>query len=138
MTGAVFMVGHNARPMYAEEKAAGFYAQQVQTTQNVRVTALNCWFFGGLERQIEHHLFPDLPMLAYQRMQPKVRALCEKHGITYIQESVWKRIGKLVDVIVGNTQMKRVPHEAELTAKDTADRPIEYEVEAAAAISASA
>lgn len=90
-----------------------------------------------LNYQIEHHLFPDLPMLAYQRMQPKVRALCEKHGIPYIQESVWKRFGKLVDIIVGNTQMKRVPHEADVK-DDEADRPIEFEVEAAAAISASA
>ncbi len=58
-----------------------------------------------LNYQIEHHLWPDVPMLKYRQIQPKVRALCEKHGIPYVQESVWKRVRKLVDVFVGNTSM---------------------------------
>lgn len=60
-----------------------------------------------LNYQIEHHLFPDMPMLKYQQMQPRVKALCEKHGITYTQDSVFRRFRKLVDVIVGDAQMAR-------------------------------
>ncbi len=58
-----------------------------------------------LNYQIEHHLWPDVPMLKYRQIQPKVRAVCEKHGIPYVQESVWKRAAKLKDVFVGNTKM---------------------------------
>ncbi|HEY0136975.1 MAG TPA: fatty acid desaturase [Nannocystis sp.] len=60
-----------------------------------------------LNYQIEHHLFPDMPMLKYQQMQPRVKALCDKHGITYTQEGVFRRFRKLVDVIVGDAQMGR-------------------------------
>ena len=60
-----------------------------------------------LNYQIEHHLFPDMPMRKYQQMQPRVQALCEKHGIPYTQESVFRRFRKLVDVIVGDAQMAR-------------------------------
>lgn len=60
-----------------------------------------------LNYQIEHHLFPDMPMLAYRKIQPKIKALCEKHGIPYVQESVWKRAKHLVKVAIGRTSMKR-------------------------------
>ena len=60
-----------------------------------------------LNYQIEHHLWPDLPMRQYQIVQPKVRALCEKHGIPYLQESVWTRAKKMVDIAVGKTSMRR-------------------------------
>ncbi|MFT3768643.1 MAG: fatty acid desaturase [Minicystis sp.] len=60
-----------------------------------------------LNYQIEHHLFPDLPMRQYQKVQPKVKALCEKHGIPYVQESVFARVKKMVDVAVGNTEGRR-------------------------------
>lgn len=60
-----------------------------------------------LNYQIEHHLFPDIPMLKYREVQPKVKALCEKYGIPYIQESVFARAKKMIDVAVGNRSMKR-------------------------------
>lgn len=60
-----------------------------------------------LNYQIEHHLFPDLPMLKYQEAQPKVRAICEKYGVPYIQEGVGTRFRKMVDVMVGNASMIR-------------------------------
>lgn len=60
-----------------------------------------------LNYQIEHHLFPDIPMRQYQVIQPKVRALCEKYGIPYVQESVFTRVKKMVDVAVGKTAMRR-------------------------------
>lgn len=63
-----------------------------------------------LNYQIEHHLFPDLPMARYREIQPKVQKLCEKHGIPYVKESVFKRAKKLLDIAVGKTSMKRVPH----------------------------
>jgi len=60
-----------------------------------------------LNYQIEHHIWPDIPMRQYQIVQPKVRALCEKYGIPYVQESVFKRVKKMLDIAVGNTAMPR-------------------------------
>jgi hypothetical protein len=42
-----------------------------------------------------------------------VRALCEKYGVPYVQESVWTRVRKMVDVVVGKTSMRRFAAGAE-------------------------
>jgi fatty acid desaturase len=60
-----------------------------------------------LNYQIEHHLFPDLPMLRYRQIQPRVKALCAKHGIPYVQEGVLERARKMIAVAVGRTSMRR-------------------------------
>ena len=50
-------------------------------------------------------MWPDMSMRCYQRAQPKVKAICEKYGMPYVQESVFKRVGQLVDVMVGKKTM---------------------------------
>jgi len=60
-----------------------------------------------LNYQIEHHIWPDLPMHRYRELQPKVKALCAKYGIPYIQESVFRRARKMIDVTVGQATMMR-------------------------------
>lgn len=84
--GSVFVVGHNARPILVEDGAPDFWTLQVATTRNIRVGALNRWFFGGLETQTEHHLFPTLPRHAHAAVKSRVEALCAKHGIDYCEE----------------------------------------------------
>ena len=64
---------------------------------------------GWLNYQIEHHCFPTLSMLSYQRMMPRVKAICRLHGIPYIQQPVTWRLRKLLDVAVGKTSMRRWP-----------------------------
>ncbi len=60
-----------------------------------------------LNYQIEHHLFPDVPMLRYRHIQSRVKALCGKYGIPYVQESVFSRARKMVSVAVGKASMRR-------------------------------
>jgi hypothetical protein len=43
----------------------------------------------------------------YQVAAPEVRALCARHGVPYVQESVFRRFGKLVDIMTGATSMRR-------------------------------
>jgi len=96
---------------------AEFYVRQIIGSVNFRtggdlVDFAHMW----LNYQIEHHLFPDVPMLAYQKMQPKVKAICEKYGIPYVQESVFKRAKKMYDIAVGKTSMLRGVRRAKPTA----------------------
>lgn len=86
-----------------------FYVTQVLGSVNYTcgkewVDFMSVW----LNYQIEHHLFPDLPMSKYREIQPKVKELCKKHHIPYRQESIWKRNRKLLDICVGKTSMKRL------------------------------
>jgi fatty acid desaturase len=83
--------------------------QQVIGSANYRTGGdLNDFAHLWLNYQIEHHLWPDLPMLKYREAQPKVRALCERYGVPYVQESVWTRVRKMVDVVVGKVSMRRL------------------------------
>jgi fatty acid desaturase len=83
-----------------------FYLRAVIGSANFRTGGdLNDFFHGWLNYQIEHHMFPDISMKSYQKAQPKIKAICEKHGVPYVQESVWKRVVQLADVMVGKRSM---------------------------------
>lgn len=61
-----------------------------------------------LNYQIEHHLFPDVPMSKYKDMQPEIKKLCAQYGIPYLQESVWVRFRKMLDVCIGKTHQREI------------------------------
>jgi fatty acid desaturase len=85
-----------------------YYLRQILSSVNFRTGGdLNDFLHGFLNYQIEHHLYPDLPPRQYQKLAPKVKAVCEKHGIPYVQQSVFKRVGQLVGVMVGKRTMKK-------------------------------
>ena len=43
---------------------------------------------GGLNYQIEHHLFPNMPRPNLRRAQPLIRAFCQHHGLNYTEASL--------------------------------------------------
>lgn len=92
-----------------DSKANGkgeFYLRQILGSVNYPTGSnFNDFWYGWLNYQIEHHLWPDLPLSQYQKLQPQVKALCEKHNIPYCQGSVFKRLLKAVDIMVGKTSM---------------------------------
>jgi len=86
---------------------ADWFARQVLSSVNFGTGGdLNDFLHGFLNYQIEHHLFPDLPPRQYQRIQPRVRALCEKYGLPYRQEPLLERVKKLVAIAVGDADMQ--------------------------------
>jgi fatty acid desaturase len=92
------------------ESLHDFQYRQIVGSVNYRTGSdLNDWMHGWLNYQIEHHVWPDLTPLQYKRAQPKLKALCASHGIPYVQESVWKRLRKTADIMVGRTSMRRDP-----------------------------
>lgn len=83
-----------------------FYLRQILGSVNYPTGSnFNDFFYGWLNYQIEHHLWPDMPLSQYQKVQPQVEAVCKKHNIPYLQQSVFKRLRKAVDVMVGKTSM---------------------------------
>jgi fatty acid desaturase len=55
----------------------------VLTSRNVAGSRLVDFVLGGLNYQIEHHLFPNMPRPSLRLAQPLVRAFCDEHGLTY-------------------------------------------------------
>jgi fatty acid desaturase len=91
-----------------KQRQAGFYARQVMGSVNYTTGGdVRDFLHGFLNYQIEHHLFPNLPPRAYQRIAPKVKAICKAHGIPYLQEPVLRRFRKMVEIMVGATSMRR-------------------------------
>jgi hypothetical protein len=52
-------------------------------------------------------------MLSYKRSQPLVKALCQKHGVPYVQENVFLRLKKTVDIMTGSSSMRWFPEDME-------------------------
>jgi len=67
---------------------------------------LNDFWHGWLNYQIEHHAFPQLSMLSYQKAAPEMRAICAKHNVPYVQQNVFRRLKKTADIMVGATDMR--------------------------------
>jgi fatty acid desaturase len=85
-----------------------WFARQVLSSANCATGGdLNDFLHGFLNYQIEHHLFPDLSPRQYQRLQPRVKAVCEKYGVPYRQESVFARLKKMVAISTGRADMQR-------------------------------
>jgi len=92
-----------------DDKSRGqeeFFLRQIVGSTNYTTGGdLVDFLHGFLNYQIEHHVFPDLSMLEYQKMQPRFREICERHGIPYVQESVFTRVKKTVAVMIGSATM---------------------------------
>ncbi|MGA4838121.1 fatty acid desaturase family protein [Streptomyces sp. G45] len=63
----------------------GHLQRQVLTSRNIRGGAVTDWLLGGLNYQIEHHLFPSLPRPHLRLVQPLVRAHCHAVGMPYTE-----------------------------------------------------
>ncbi|MCH9697701.1 MAG: fatty acid desaturase [Gammaproteobacteria bacterium] len=117
-TFLMIMPNHTGDDLYVfDKKCTGgrgeFYLRQIIGSVNYRTGSdFNDFLHGWLNYQIEHHLWPDLPLLQYQRLQPHVKAVCEKHGLPYRQQSVFKRLLKAIDIMVGRTQMQTMDQQA--------------------------
>merc|ERR1711871_1017214 len=92
-------------------ESGSFFMRQVITSVNFRTGGdVNDFLHGWLNYQIEHHLWPQLSMLSYQRAAPEVKAVCEKHGVPYVQESVFRRLKKTLQIGVGSRDMLVYEH----------------------------
>ena len=60
-----------------------WFKMQLKTTMNVDCPTWMDWFHGGLQFQVEHHLFPRVPRHNLRRVRDLTKALCAKHGVHY-------------------------------------------------------
>jgi fatty acid desaturase len=81
--GCAFAPNHKGMPILAVDDRTDFLRRQVLTSRNVRGGWLIDAALGGLNYQIEHHLFPSMPRPNLRRSQAMVRAFCEQHEIPY-------------------------------------------------------
>jgi fatty acid desaturase len=87
--GASFAPNHKGMPILRREDKHDFLRRQVLTSRNIRGGWFNDLLLGGLNYQIEHHLFPSMPRPSLRRAQPLISEFCRQHGVPYCQASLF-------------------------------------------------
>jgi len=83
MLGLVFVLNHSGREVYPDDKGYSFFDAQARTTRNVHQGFFANWFTGGLNLQLEHHFFPNLPRHRLPEVATESRRIVEKCGYRY-------------------------------------------------------
>ncbi|GFP91466.1 delta(8)-fatty-acid desaturase [Phtheirospermum japonicum] len=79
-----FCLNHFAANVYVgPPKGNDWFEKQTSGTIDISCPTWMDWFFGGLQFQLEHHLFPRLPRCQLRNVSPLVQELCKKHGLPY-------------------------------------------------------
>jgi fatty acid desaturase len=83
--GCSFAPNHKGMAILSADDHSDFLRRQVLTSRNVRGNWLVDYALGGLNYQIEHHLFPSMPRPNLRRAQPIVREFCVRHDLPYCE-----------------------------------------------------
>jgi fatty acid desaturase len=86
--GSSFAPNHKGMPILPAADRTDFLRRQVLTSRNVRGGWLTDFALGGLNYQIEHHLFPSMPRPNLRRSQALIREFCQQRDLPYCQSSL--------------------------------------------------
>ncbi|KAE9615517.1 hypothetical protein Lal_00018389 [Lupinus albus] len=86
-----FCLNHFAANVYVGAPSGNdWFEKQTNGTLDISCSTWMDWFFGGLQFQLEHHLFPRLPRCQLRKISPLVIDLCKKHNLPYRSLSFWE------------------------------------------------
>ena len=102
--GCSFAPNHKGMAIIPAGADVDYLRRQVLTSRNVRGGWFTDLLLGGLNYQIEHHLFPNMPRPSLPRAQKLVRAYCAEHSIPYTQTSL---VGSYVAALTHLNQLGR-------------------------------
>ncbi|MGW9114632.1 fatty acid desaturase family protein [Microbacterium sp. NPDC055683] len=86
--GASFAPNHKGMPVIAADARLDFFSKQVRTSRNIRGGWWATVLFGGLNHQVEHHLFPSMARPHLGRAREIVRDYCASNGVPYTETSL--------------------------------------------------
>jgi fatty acid desaturase len=92
--GCSFAPNHKGMPVLDTDSTMSFARRQIVTARNVTGGRWTGFILGGLNYQIEHHLFPTMPRPSLRRAQHLVREFCAENALGYCEEppvrSYWR------------------------------------------------
>lgn len=86
--GCAFAPNHKGMPVLSAGERTDFLRRQVLTSRNVRGGRMIDFLLGGLNFQIEHHLFPSMPRPNLRRSTDLVRTFCRQRGVAYCETTL--------------------------------------------------
>ncbi|HWH01659.1 MAG TPA: acyl-CoA desaturase [Pilimelia sp.] len=99
--GLLFAPNHKGMPVRSDEESLDWLERQVLTSRNIRPARWISFVYGGLNYQIEHHLFPTMPRGNLHRAAPIVKEYCARRGLPYLE----------VGMVASYRQVARYLHE---------------------------
>jgi fatty acid desaturase len=119
--GCSFAPNHKGMPMMTKEDELDYLRKQVITSRNVAGGPLTDFMLGGLNYQIEHHLFPSMPRANLHKSQPIVEKFCREHDVSYLQSGVYDSYAMAISYLndVGKATMTPAPLTQELLTQES-------------------
>ncbi|HWB35347.1 MAG TPA: acyl-CoA desaturase [Rugosimonospora sp.] len=112
--GSSFAPNHKGMPVIARDARLDFFSKQVRTSRNVSGGWWATWLMGGLNYQVEHHLFPNMPRPHLAGARVIVREQCRSLDVPYTETSLWRSYRIVI----------RYLNEVGLAARDPFDCPM--------------
>jgi fatty acid desaturase len=94
--GASFAPNHIGMPIIPEGSRVDFLAKQVLTSRNITGGRIMTLAMGGLDYQVEHHLFPNMARPNLRKARLLVREHCEEQQVPYTETTLWAAFGLVV------------------------------------------
>ncbi|KAK1267958.1 Delta(8)-fatty-acid desaturase [Acorus gramineus] len=86
-----FCLNHFSSSVYVGHPCGtDWFEKQTVGSLNIDCPPWMDWFHGGLQFQVEHHLFPRLPRCHLRKIAPFVKELCKKHNLEYSSATFWE------------------------------------------------
>lgn len=100
--GAISATNHKGMRVIRKGEKLGFLEKQILTTRNVRMGRIVDFVYGGLNYQVEHHLFSDMPRVNFAKCKRIVMKFCSEQKIPYFETGV---VRSYIDIV---TSIRRV------------------------------
>ena len=89
MTAIIVTVTHQSEDLFFEHNP-DFVDAQFRSTRDAKCANIfTDWLWGGMQHQLEHHLFPTMPRYRHPALIPVLKAFAAQHGLDYKSESDW-------------------------------------------------
>ena len=88
--GAVFAPNHKGMPVLESGARLDYLRQQILTSRDVLPNPVIDYAYGGLNYQVEHHLFPNMPRNRLKDARQVVMDFCQERGIPYHATGFWR------------------------------------------------
>ncbi|AMM22198.1 delta fatty acid desaturase [Frondihabitans sp. PAMC 28766] len=97
--GSAFAPNHIGMPIIPENSRVDFLSKQVLTSRNVTGGRVMTLAMGGLDYQVEHHLFPNMARPNLRKARVLVREHCAEQKVPYTETSLWGAFGHVISYL---------------------------------------